>query len=59
MKNQKQKEYETPETKKMEVFIEENICAGSRDKVVVDDDNTAVTIDEQEKGGDFTIDTWN
>lgn len=59
MKNQEQKEYEAPQTEWIEVLMEDGICAGSRQDVVVDDENTTVSIEEQQNGGDFTIDTWN
>lgn len=58
MKKEKAK-YESPQTKKTQVNLESGICASSKEKVVIDDENTTVNIERQEEGGDFSIDTWN
>ena len=59
MKKDKEKEkYESPFTKKTQVKLESGICASSKEKVVVDDENTTVDIERQEEGGTFEIDTW-
>lgn len=60
MKKDKEKEkYESPFTKKTQVNLESGICANSKEKVVIDDENTTVNIEEQTNGGSFEIDTWD
>lgn len=51
--------YVTPLTGLVSVTTECGICAGSKDKVVIDDNNTTVNIDNQQDGGDFTLEGWN
>ncbi len=50
--------YEAPETSLVSVRPECGICAGSKEKVVIDDNNTSVNIDEQSAGDDFTLNSW-
>lgn len=50
--------YEAPQTRRTQVSLESGICAASKEKVVVNDENTTVDIERQEEGGTFEIDTW-
>ncbi|HJC92731.1 MAG TPA: hypothetical protein H9752_00635 [Candidatus Phocaeicola excrementigallinarum] len=52
------KKYVAPQTEMSEVELESGFMAGSRDKVVTED-NTDVSIDKQKDGGSFELDTWN
>lgn len=45
------KSYETPETKRTQVELEEGVCATSATGTPVTGDNTKVKISEQEHGG--------
>lgn len=51
--------YVAPETKLVSVATECGICAGSKEKVVINDDNTTTTIERQTGGDDFTIGSWD
>lgn len=53
------KAYSAPETRLVSVATECGICAGSKDKVVMDDENTSTDIERQTGGDDFTIDSWD
>lgn len=50
--------YMTPETSLVSVTSECGICAGSKEHVVIDDNNTTVNIGDQNAGDDFTLDSW-
>ena len=56
---EQRKQYEAPVTTRTAVELEQGICAASREKVVVNDENTTVNINRQDEGGSFEIDTWN
>lgn len=56
----KEKEYETPATRKSQIELEDGFMAGfSKEKIVTDDKNTTVDIERHEVGGDFELDKWN
>lgn len=59
MNKEKMKEYESPSTKKTQVELEEGVCAASKEKVVVNDQNTTVDINKHQVGGDFELENWN
>lgn len=50
--------YVAPETDMVSVVPESGICAGSKEQVVIDDNNTTVNIDGQDASGDFTLNNW-
>lgn len=56
---EQRKQYETPVTTCTAVELEQGICASSKEKVVIDNNNTTVDINRQDEGGSFEIDTWN
>lgn len=51
--------YESPDTQRVTVILEGGVCAASKEKVVVDDNNTSVDIEEQGNGGDYEIGSWD
>lgn len=51
--------YESPDTQRVTVILEGGVCAASKEKVVVDDENTSVDIEEQGNGGDYEIGSWD
>ncbi len=53
------KAYTAPDTRLVSVATECGICAGSKDKVVINDDNTSTDIERQTGGDDFTIESWD
>lgn len=53
------KAYEAPDTRKTQVELECDIMVGSKEKVVIDDDNTTVDIREHANGGSFELDKWD
>lgn len=59
MKKEQEEKYEAPQTKRTQVSLESGICASSKEKVVVDDENTTVDIERQKEGGSFELDTWD
>lgn len=59
MKKEQEEKYEAPQTKRTQVSLESGICASSKEKVVVDDENTTVDIKRQNEGGSFELDTWD
>lgn len=60
MKKDKRVTYEAPHTERIQVSLESGVCAASKEKVVVDDDNTSVSIERQGgEGSDFVIDSWD
>lgn len=59
MKKEQEEKYEAPQTKRTQVSLESGICASSKEKVVVDDENTTVDIERQDEGGSFELDTWD
>lgn len=59
MKKEQEEKYEAPQTKRTQVSLESGICASSKEKVVVDDENTTVDIERQNEGGSFELDTWD
>lgn len=56
--NMKKKDYCAPQTTKVDVELENGFMAASKEKVVQDDENTSVSIEEQTDGGSFELDTW-
>lgn len=58
-KNSGKGAYVTPLTRLVSVTTECGICAGSKDKVVIDGNNTTTTIEKQTGGDDFTISDWD
>lgn len=59
MKKEQEEKYEAPQTKRTQVSLESGICASSKEKVVVDDENTTVDIERQDEGGSFELNTWD
>lgn len=54
----KKKDYCAPQTTKVDVELENGFMAASKEKVVQDDENTSVSIEEQTGGDSFELDTW-
>ena len=59
MKERQEEKYEAPLTKRTQVCLESGICVSSKDKVVINDENTTVNISRQGEGGSFELNTWD